>query len=257
MRLRAATTDDAGAVAELLTTAFPGRLAPYIPLMQPGAGRFLETVFAYAQFQPHRNDVVVVGDDANVLAYADFRTRADGTAFLYYICVAPAARGQGIAPRILVEYARRHTGTSRIELDVFADNALALSLYRRLGFVHSGGRTWWARTPPQDAPGGRATVTVDNIPVAVAMQDRYGFCQLEVSREGRTHGVGRIGSTLSYRTREDFEDDALLLALTEVIPPVKSCFLALETDALAPGQGEVLVESLRLQADPAQILEMT
>jgi RimJ/RimL family protein N-acetyltransferase len=54
----------------------------------------------------------------------------------------PAYRGRGLGRRLLEEtlHAGHDAGITRIELEVYASNAVAIKLYERLGFVHEGRR---------------------------------------------------------------------------------------------------------------------
>ncbi len=57
------------------------------------------------------------------------------------ITVAQAWRNRGVGRALLtraIEWARRADGVSRIELEVFSDNAPAMHLYEQLGFVAEG-----------------------------------------------------------------------------------------------------------------------
>ena len=57
------------------------------------------------------------------------------------ISVSPQAQGQGVGTALmaaLCDYADRWVGTLRIELSVFADNEIAIRLYRNFGFEHEG-----------------------------------------------------------------------------------------------------------------------
>ncbi|MBC8058556.1 MAG: GNAT family N-acetyltransferase [Rhizobiales bacterium] len=57
------------------------------------------------------------------------------------ISVSPAAQGQGVGTALmaaLCDYADRWAGVLRIELSVFADNEIAIRLYRNFGFEHEG-----------------------------------------------------------------------------------------------------------------------
>lgn len=57
------------------------------------------------------------------------------------ISVARAHQGQGVGHVLmqgLIDYADRWAQVLRIELTVFADNARAVALYERCGFVHEG-----------------------------------------------------------------------------------------------------------------------
>ncbi|MDQ6628632.1 MAG: GNAT family N-acetyltransferase [Pseudomonadota bacterium] len=57
------------------------------------------------------------------------------------ISVAPEAQGQGVGTALMqamCDYADRWMGVLRIELTVFADNVVALGLYRKFGFEIEG-----------------------------------------------------------------------------------------------------------------------
>lgn len=57
------------------------------------------------------------------------------------IAVAAQAQGQGVGSALMqamCDYADRWTGTQRLELTVYVDNATAIALYRKLGFEMEG-----------------------------------------------------------------------------------------------------------------------
>jgi putative acetyltransferase len=57
------------------------------------------------------------------------------------ISIAGAAQGQGVGRALMqaaLDYADRWAQVLRIELQVYADNARAIALYRRFGFEHEG-----------------------------------------------------------------------------------------------------------------------
>ena len=57
------------------------------------------------------------------------------------ISVAPEAQGQGVGSalmRSLCDYADRWAQVLRLELQVYTDNARAIALYRKFGFVQEG-----------------------------------------------------------------------------------------------------------------------
>jgi ribosomal-protein-alanine N-acetyltransferase len=74
------------------------------------------------------------------------------------IAVDPAARGRGVGRALLAENLRQaaNAGARAMFLEVDSDNAAALALYRRLGFVKVGERAGYYRR--QD--GARATAVV-------------------------------------------------------------------------------------------------
>ena len=57
------------------------------------------------------------------------------------LCVAKAAQGKGVGNALmqaLIDYADNWAGVLRIELTVYPDNARAIALYEKFGFVHEG-----------------------------------------------------------------------------------------------------------------------
>ena len=62
-------------------------------------------------------------------------------AMMLGISVMPSAQGQGVGTALmaaLCDYADNWLGVLRIELDVFADNAIAITLYKKFGFELEG-----------------------------------------------------------------------------------------------------------------------
>ncbi len=112
-------TDDIAGLAALHVTAFPdGWSVSYIRDLLAGRG-----VFAFS------------GPSGFILARA-----AGDEAEILTLAVAPAMRRQGIA-RTLIRKAAKHAeglGAAAMFLEVAADNAPALALYRGLGFAPVG-----------------------------------------------------------------------------------------------------------------------
>lgn len=89
------------------------------------------------------SDLVVATEAGRVLGYALlFRRRGSTIGRVYSIAVAPAARGQGLGARLLrrLESIARVHGLAEIRLEVRQDNAPALVLYQRRGYVIFGAR---------------------------------------------------------------------------------------------------------------------
>lgn len=65
---------------------------------------------------------------------------AEGVVDLISMWVAPAARGQGAGRRLIAELAgwAAGTGASQLRLEVRQDNAAAIGLYERSGFIRAG-----------------------------------------------------------------------------------------------------------------------
>lgn len=92
------------------------------------------------------NDLMLVADaDAEIAGSAGLHALGSSPrrrhAMLLGICVAQAWQGRGVGRQLmqaLCDYADRWLGLRRIELQVYADNARAIALYRRFGFEHEG-----------------------------------------------------------------------------------------------------------------------
>ena len=69
------------------------------------------------------------------------------------VCVAPAARRQGIAEALMIELEARLApkGAERISLEVRASNEPALRLYEKLGYARVGLRKNYYEKPREDA----------------------------------------------------------------------------------------------------------
>jgi len=86
---------------------------------------------------------VVAVADGEVIGWCDLRPKAAPTlrhTAVLGMGIVAAYRGQGIGSRLLataLELARAH-GIRRAELSVRSDNAPAIALYRRFGFVEEG-----------------------------------------------------------------------------------------------------------------------
>ena len=83
-----------------------------------------------------RRDYVVLDDDAGVVAYAGLDHAGD-VADVMTVAVAPRAQGLGWGHRLLDELEARAAarGAAVVMLEVRADNAAALALYERCGYV--------------------------------------------------------------------------------------------------------------------------
>jgi ribosomal protein S18 acetylase RimI-like enzyme len=83
------------------------------------------------------------------MAGAVARPDAPGTVSLWWLWVAPGARGRGVARRLVqarVGWARDR-GAARLEVAVAENNEAAKALYRDLGFAPTGERRSMASDP--------------------------------------------------------------------------------------------------------------
>lgn len=111
-------------------------------VLGPGDVPDMLALVAATQPGPFAERTLELGDyfgvrrDGKLLAMAGERMRFEGFTEVSAICVDEAARGQGLAAellRLLVERIARRGDTAF--LHVFAWNASAIALYRKLGFV--------------------------------------------------------------------------------------------------------------------------
>jgi putative acetyltransferase len=95
--------------------------------------------------QPGKTDLFLVAEQAGVVVgtaglHPALQLRRRHVALLG-ISVAPDAQGRGVGSALmrgLCDYADGWAQITRIELTVFADNARAIALYERCGFVREG-----------------------------------------------------------------------------------------------------------------------
>lgn len=127
VKLRPARVDEAGAMAEmsrqLIETGLGWR---YTPQRMAALIRHADTIALMAH----------EADAPNGLAVMQF---GDERAHLVLLCVQPGLRRRGIG-RSLMDWllqSARVAGIETVDLELRADNAAALSFYRRLGFTET------------------------------------------------------------------------------------------------------------------------
>ncbi|AEH11193.1 MULTISPECIES: ribosomal protein S18-alanine N-acetyltransferase [Protofrankia] len=98
-----------------------------------------------------RHYLTAVRDD-QIIGYGGLAVH-DDESYIQTLGVAADARGRGVATRLLVALLRhaRTRDARRCELEVRTDNAVAQSLYRRLGFVELGVRRGYYQPSGADA----------------------------------------------------------------------------------------------------------
>ncbi len=140
--VRRAGLQDAAAFARIMGDpgVFPG-------LMQmPYTNEELWRARLAESSAPGKTDLLLVAEqDGSVVGSAGLHPAGNSQrrrhVLMLGISVVPQAQGQGVGSALmaaLCDYADNWMGTLRLELDVYTDNARALALYRKFGFVMEG-----------------------------------------------------------------------------------------------------------------------
>jgi putative acetyltransferase len=140
--IRRARPDDAAAIARMMDDP-----AVYAGLMQmPFASVEAHRARLSDNLAPGKLDLALVAErGGEVVGSAGLHPVGPAVrrrhAMALGISVVPEAQGQGVGTalmRAMCDYAERWMGVLRIELTVYTDNAPAIALYRKFGFVVEG-----------------------------------------------------------------------------------------------------------------------
>lgn len=140
--LRRATPDDAPAFSRVMGD--PAVLANLMQVPYPAESRWRAILAGYDE--PGRLDLALVAEaEGRIVGSAGLHPASPQIrrrhCVVLGISVLPEAQGRGVGHALmqaLCDYADRWGQILRIELTVFADNARAIALYRRFGFVQEG-----------------------------------------------------------------------------------------------------------------------
>lgn len=222
--VRPLTRADLSVVGALVLGSFDSRLTPFMVATQHGWTDFVRVALDHPRHFPSQH-LRVAELDGTVVGFADFRTPGDGSGFLSYICVAPAARGRGIARALFRDCVRETGDLHTVALDVFEDNEPARAMYVGMGFEAGDVQVWWQSPIRAEAAEAAEPVALAGLPVALAALDTYGFCEVSGTRAGQPVRFGRLGSSvLRLFSAEDFEDAPLAAALARDFPEVTTTF---------------------------------
>ena len=255
MIYRQMQSTDLPEVAALLRNSFSPRLRRYMTYTQHGIDSFLGARLAHPRSFPQQFFGVAANESGRVLGYADFRLSSATEAFLAYVCVSEDARRLGVATGLIEHFSGPRASLECIELDVFVDNASALSLYRRLGFASTGeGSTWLCRKLPAPSTG----LKVSELTASCAAHTVYGFCEFRVEWDDREIKLGRIGAeVLRCFVPETFRDDNLLGAVRATFPRVRQALTIVASGDVDVEDTiyRVLVESMRLKRSVGTVMD--
>jgi ribosomal protein S18 acetylase RimI-like enzyme len=142
MEIRPVRRDEAAGLRELRLRAL--RDAPYAYFASLEREESLPLSY-WEDWATSKDKVMLVAvEDGRWLGMAGAFVQPDqrGTVSLWWLWVAPSARGRGLARRLVearADWARK-LGVVRLELAVAENNEAAKALYRGLGFVPTGER---------------------------------------------------------------------------------------------------------------------
>ncbi len=142
------------AYAALLAAKIPGITAAHVPVPDPEAGHY----------RPPKGAFLLARSDGLPLACVSLKRIDSDTGEVKRLWVAPAARGLGLARRMMtaIEDQARSLGLTRLRLDTNENLPEAIALYRRTGWAEVAAFTpfpathWFAKALPPP-PHGRPT----------------------------------------------------------------------------------------------------
>jgi ribosomal-protein-alanine N-acetyltransferase len=112
-----------------------------------------ETMFWSELAERSSRHYLIAESDGTVVAYAGLYAYPPDESYVQTIAVAPGQQGRGIGTRLLTAVIdeSEHRGCARLDLEVRADNEVAIGLYQRHGFVRIGLRRHYYQPSGVDA----------------------------------------------------------------------------------------------------------
>ncbi|WP_407571571.1 GNAT family N-acetyltransferase [Deinococcus altitudinis] len=244
--LRAVKSSDLPAAQALIQASFDARLHPYMISTQAGAQTYLRVFIDHASLYPDRRFLLAETEDGALLGYAEFRLVEPFTGFLSYICVAPSARGQGVATQLIQHYLEEVPQARTVQLDVFTHNSPALALYRKLGFVSGEQNVWWIQD--LNASASPQPISFSHLPTALASLEQYGFCELSGNARGHPFRLGIMGErVLRCFDAQLFADTPILASVAATFPQLREVLAILPDTGLPPApQAREINRSVRM-----------
>ena len=251
--LRAARPHEAAALVDRIRSAIPPEALPLTPIGQQGAPEWVADQIRDSSAHPVPRFVTT---DPSLAGVAEWR-RIDDALFLNQIYVAPEARTQGLATRLLLHALRRVPASTLVRLDVFPSSGVALDWYRRLGFSETGRRCWMtlpvAPSGPDVSSDSRAVV--QNRERADATHARYGFSRIEVQLDsGAVASVGRLGSSYFRITVPHHLHDRSLRTTLHRLDAGRQVLYVGPVPEAVPPRAEVVAQSIRHEAPAGSLL---
>ncbi len=248
--VEAMTAGDAGPVAALLTSCFAEDLHAYVAYCGADVANYLAVMAGCPPAHRDQHLLVARSVSHGVVGFAEFRSLGDGGELLSYVCIAPAARGQRLAERMVRSHLEQRAGARTLDLDVFAQNTVARRLYERVGLAAVSETEWWARDlapAAEHAPDG-GILRVRDWHLTAAALDRYGFGMMEAEWRGQSLRLG-LPSRSVVRVSDPrwFADDALLAAAAVLVPTLEQCLMIGRPSEETAATSRRLLSSVRMR----------
>jgi ribosomal protein S18 acetylase RimI-like enzyme len=256
-QIRTAEVGDVPQIVEILRQGFPAHLLPYTIFGAVGIGAFLE--HAIRDSNVHAGGPFVVSTQGDELAgFAEIRSTADAL-FLNHIFVRADYQKRGVGSRLLstaIDLTRGPEHTT-ICLDVMAENGVARSWYKSVGFSPLAERVWIVRPILEVEAGGNCSWSADGLPQADRNHAVFGFSEFSLTTATGTYRVGRLGDDL-FRTTDAklWLDRSASMALGMIDPrrELLGVFDAQPADELDLGGCHVKALSIRMSASVDDVL---
>ncbi|MED1468855.1 GNAT family N-acetyltransferase [Bacillus salipaludis] len=171
--------------------------------------------------------------DDKLAGYTEWRT-TENHLFLNNIYVFPEYQGMGIGKSLLVKHGLQlleENGKSNILLDVFDNNAEAISWYEKIGFIKKVATNWYVREQTLLKNDTFANeCVIENYPNADVEHKAYGFSMLTCSTRQGVYQIGRLKNHFYRLTNiKSLNDHDLLHCLYMLDPRRKLLIMSRES----------------------------
>lgn len=245
--MRPAQRPDADAIVQVFLEAMPEVVTSLNVLGTAKSAAFVRDSIAAAGKDGEAGYWVAVEKERGVVAFVQMR-RSFGTAILNHIHVVPDRQARGIGTSLL-RFVLGGIEAEELALDVFDESAVALSLYRRLGFAPLQRYHWHILELPAAADHG---FLVRNLPQADVTHAAFDLSSLQVETRSGTYEVGRLGDRwFRITSAQALADDDLLPALA-ALDGTRAVFAIVSADG-DPYPGPPVLSSVRLSAPTSVI----
>jgi len=192
--------------------------------------------------------------DGHLAGFAEILCRPPHL-FLNYICADKERNIKGLGSSLLKQSLRMLGAEDyrSMILDVFADNALAVRWYDKLGFIETGRNRWW--DIPLEEGNGQGYLS--QFPQARLCQERFGFARFQVLTAKQVYEVGMLGKNWFRITRPEILQDHDALAVLASVDANRR-LLAILPEYFSPRDHGVdaseLATSLRMEGNCPDIM---